>query len=156
MMSKKLAIFISVFTLLLAVLTATPQLRSKVRNFLLPTSRQILATASGDFRGDGQEMFLIKIKESHQVHLEFYIKTNESLNFTQRLTLAGPLDGYFTFQGEATNLAVTNLDPDTPLEILAPSFDDEFIAHLQIVKFNNWTQKFEFLSEEDVPQIWRQ
>jgi hypothetical protein len=155
-MSKKLAIVISVITLLLAVLTATPQLRIKVRGYLLPSSRQVLATATGDFRGDGQDMFLIKIKESRQVHLEFYIKTKENLKFTQRLTLKGPLDGYFTFQGEATNLAVTDIDPDAPLEILAPSFDDEFIAHLQIIKYNTWTQKFEFLSDEEVPQIWRQ
>jgi hypothetical protein len=155
-MSKNLAIVISVITLMLAVLTATPQLRFKIRSYLLPSSRQVLATANGDFRGDGQDMFLIKIKESRQVHLEFYTKTKENLKFTQRLTLAGPLDGYFTFQGEATNLAVTNLDPDASLEILAPSFDDEFIAHLQIIKFSTLTQKFEFLSEEEVPQIWRQ
>jgi hypothetical protein len=154
--SKKLAIFISVITLMFAVFTATPQFRNKIRDYLMPSSRQVLATASGDFRGDGQDMFLIKIKENHQVYLEFYVKSKESLKFTQRLILAGPLDGYFTFQGEATNLAITNLDPDSPLEIFAPSFDEEFIAHLQIVKFSTLLQKFDFLSEDEIPQIWKQ
>lgn len=155
-MSKKLAIVISLITLLLAVVTATPQWRSKIRGFLLISSRQVLATANGDFMGDGQEMFLIKIEEDRQVFLEFYFKTKENLRFFQRLTLAGPLDGYFTFQSEATNLVITNLDPDSPLEILAPSFDEEFVAHLQVIKFSTLTQKFEFLSDDEVPQAWRQ
>lgn len=120
------------------------------------SSRQVLATANGDFMGDGQEMFLIKIKENRQVFLEVYFKTKENLRFFQRLTLAGPLDGYFTFQGEATNLVITNLDPDSPLEILVPSFDEEFVAHLQVIKFSVLTQKFEFLSDDEVPQVWRQ
>jgi hypothetical protein len=155
-MSKKLAIAISMITLLLAVITATPQWRNNIRGFLNLSSRQILATANGDFMGEGQEMFLIKVEENRQVFLEFYTKTNENLRFFQRLILAGPLDGYFTFQGEATNLAITNLDPDSPLEILVPSFDEEFVAHLQLIKYSSLTQKFEFLSDDEMPQVWRQ
>ena len=45
-------------------------------------------------------------------------------------------DGYFYFQGKATNLALDDLDGDEVLEIIVPSFGEIFRARLNIFKYD--------------------
>ena len=44
-------------------------------------------------------------------------------------------DGYFTFNGDVTNLAVDDIDNDKKSEILATTFDNDLVAHLNVYRY---------------------
>lgn len=155
MFYKRLALLISILSIAVAIVTATPFLRNKIRSIFIRSPRQVIVTTRAHLKGDDQQMLLVKVKENQQLFLEIYSETESQLKFLQRFLLDGSFDGYFTLSGEATNLVVTNLDPDPPLEIVVPSFDEEFVAHLQIIKYNIASQKFEFLEQENWPLPWK-
>ena len=106
--------------------------------------REILATASGDLLSNGSSIKVIKIKTNKGLILEVY---GQNKNFAQPLIdslfLPHMTDGYFHFRGQATNLALDDVDGDNRLELIAPSFDKNLVAHLNVYKYNLKTQKFE-------------
>ncbi|HEY8271480.1 MAG TPA: hypothetical protein VIG33_11380 [Pseudobdellovibrionaceae bacterium] len=137
-----------IFLALLVTATAvTPSWRQKVRDFFNPEQRKILAKTSGDLTGEGLQITVLKIKTRDHLVLEVYrAESPDSLNLIARVDLPEKRDAYFQLKGNATNLGLVDVDNDGTLEIVAPSFDEQMIARLNIYKFNPATQSFDRLS----------
>ena len=155
MVLKKFSISLLVFCIGLTAVVAIPQFRDAIRKQFISETRKVLAKATSNINADEQEYLILKVKHKSLIQLEIFLKSENNLKFLQKFTLQGTFDGFFTFAGEATNLAITNLDYDPQLEILVPTFDDDFVAHLQIFKFNISSQQFELLNEENWPTTFQ-
>lgn len=142
------------------VMVANSKWREQARQWFRGSDRKILATLRDDFKGSGQPTIVFKIKEGGTLFLEFYSQDADrslspnaaDLELLQRIELPNSIDGYVTFMGEATNLAVANLDGDPLLEILVPSYNLEFAPTLDVVKYNAGMGKFELMNSFEVPE----
>jgi hypothetical protein len=156
--------FLSLFLIGLTIVILNQDWRDDFRKWFRGSDRTILATLRGDFDGTGQLFSVFKIRESGALFVEFYsqksvgdgldseVLAQSTIELIQRLELPNPIDGYVTFMGEATNLAVANLDGDPMLELLVPSYNLELAASLDVIKFNAALNKFELMSSFDVPE----
>lgn len=133
-----------ILALLVTTIAVTPSLRENVRHFFIPEQRLILAKISGDLTGDGFAVTVLKIQTRDHLVLEVYAEeaTGESKLFS-RIVLPERRDAYFQLKGNATNLALADVDRDGSLEIVAPAFDDQMVARLNIYKLNADSRSFD-------------
>jgi len=139
----RLSLFvISLFALIVA---SVPELKEMAQSSVRKSEfRHILSVASGDLLSNGSNVKVVKVKTQHGLFLEVY-GASENFNrpLLERILLPDKTDGYFHFRGQATNLALDDIDGDNKLEIIAPSFDRDLIAHLNVYKYNQETKRFE-------------
>lgn len=143
-----LIVILSVVLAGLIVLSLNPSGRRAVRGWLFSDSREILAKTTGYLSKEGPFVSIFKIREKDSLFLEVYaIKTNDKnethTELIQRIDLPEARDGYFNFMGNATNLALSDTDNDGTMELLAPTFDQQMTARLNVFKFNQTTQTFD-------------
>jgi hypothetical protein len=122
------------------IVALNSDLRSNVRSALIPNYRVILAVAQGDLATTGNTQQVLKVKTHDGIYLEVYgPKKNGFSGVHQELLASVKLpdekDGYFTFNGEVTNLAIDVLDQDKKPKILATTFDKDLVAHLNVYEF---------------------
>lgn len=143
--SEKLGLGILAFVaILVTVLALIPSYRERVRNLFAPEHRTILAKIRGDLTGQGMRVTVLKIQTRDTLTLEIYGDENpETSTLIVKITLPEKRDAYFSLKGNATNLGLSDIDDDGTLEILAPTFDDQMVARLNIYKFNPETKTFE-------------
>lgn len=114
-----------------------PDVRSSMHTALVKDYRIILSTARGDLLGTGSEMTVAKIRTRDGLFIEIYeAKDDGSQRLVERFELADKKDGYFNFNGQATNLAIDDVDGDGRPEILVPSFDQNLVGHLNIYRYD--------------------
>lgn len=140
-------IILSGIAIVAALFALHPDLRELVRvRFSPPPYRKVLATVSGDLLNSNKDFKVIKIRSHEGLFIEIYEEfKNNTRPLFARIKLIDTRDGYFHFQGQATNLALDDIDGDRILEVIAPSFDDNFKAHLNIFKYNEITNGYELL-----------
>ncbi|MCX7978237.1 MAG: hypothetical protein N2578_04470 [Bdellovibrionaceae bacterium] len=144
--------FVSVtssFLLLISLLIALfPQSRDYVRNLLHPQQRVLLAKATGFLAGDGPYLQAFKIAEGGNILLEVYKSENADSPFTLlgTLTLENQKDGFFHFQGNATNFVLADIDNDGFLEIVSPTYDGVGNPRVTVFKYNLATGLFDRVS----------
>jgi len=154
-----------VLSLLLLILLSAfffPKLREKLRHMFSNTDRKILATFVEDLERTGFPLSVFKVKEDGKLFVEIYKSIapeeivgnlqNQSFDLLQKIELPGTMDGFVSFMGETTNLGIANLDNDPYLELIVPSYNYEFIASLDIIKFNPAINKFELMTSFDIPE----
>jgi hypothetical protein len=130
--------------LLVTAIAVTPSWRQTFRDFFNPEQRNILAKISGDLNGQGLHVTILKIQTRDNLVLEIYNAENpEAISLMTKIVLPEKRDAYFQLKGNATNLGLVDVDNDGVLEILAPTFDDQMIARLNIYKFNPATRGFD-------------
>jgi hypothetical protein len=79
--------------------------------------------------------------------LEVYDEENpDERTLMARIVLPERRDAYFQLRGNATNLGLSDIDNDGTLEIMAPAFDEQMIARLNIYKYNAATRSFDRLN----------
>jgi hypothetical protein len=121
------------------VVVLDSNLRSNIRSVLRPEYRVILAVASADLKGSGLPLQILKVKTQEGLFLEVYSNKDEKEGINQELLASIQLpdkkDGYFTFNGQVTNLAIDDIDNDNQPEILATSFDSDLVAHLNVYRY---------------------
>lgn len=115
-------------------------LRKQVRTFFHKPHRVILAVAKARLDGSGFEHHILKIRTNEGLFLEVYgLKSHPKIGFQNELLATVKLpdkrDGYFTFGGQVTNLAIDDVDNDQKPEILATSFDNDLVAHLNVYRY---------------------
>ncbi len=133
---------------MISVAVLHPNIRKNLRSKFLPEKRQILSTVSGDVIGEGQDLKVVKVKSKAGLFLEVYKPTQEGFSSKiAQIKLDDRTDGYFNFNGRASNLALKDVNGDEIAEIIAPSFDEDFVAHLNVFSYNNFTGQFELISE---------
>jgi hypothetical protein len=60
-----------------------------------------------------------------------------------RVLLPDKHDGLFNFEGHVTRLAIADIDQDGTMELLAPTFDQQLVPHLNVFRYNKDLKKFE-------------
>lgn len=154
--------------LIVLVMFGNASWRNSIRQFFVGSDRKVLASLNEDLTKTGQMISVIKVREKGLLYLEFYSQkkasegeeTAESLEksdqsiveLIQKLQMPNSIDGYVTFMGQASNLAVANLDDDPILELLVPSFNLEFAPFLDVVKYNTAEKRFKIMPAFSIPQ----
>lgn len=134
------------FLCLMGIVAALdPGLRAGLRAAVLTDDgRSVLSTAQGRLLGDASVFTVAKIKTREALYLEIYETLSEGQSkFVEKIELTDARDGYFDFNGRATNLAIADLDGDGRPEILAPSFDDDLIGRLNVFKYDPTSRGFQ-------------
>ena len=125
------------------VIAVTPKWRNPMRLALQPDSRTILSSVSGDVFGDGVIAKILKVKTAEGLFLEIYeMNESQSPRLLQTIQLADRKDGYFMYNGEAANLILDDVDGDQVADIVAPSFDHNLIARLNVFSFSKTRRSF--------------
>lgn len=135
MPQKLLLVFkiLGVFVALgLGAVLLTPNLREKVQDSFNKKQRVILAVAAAKLDESGDDYQILKVKTKDGLFIEVYGAGNAFLSSAK---LPDSKDGYFTFNGQVTNLAIDDINNDQFKEILATSFDDNMVARLNVYRF---------------------
>lgn len=147
-------VMLSLFGITVAVL---PEWRSQAKALFTSSERKIIAKTEGALTPQGPHVTVLKIEEAAQLFLEIYDNSNpEEVHLMSRIRLDEKRDAHFTYQGNATNLAMGDMDSDGTMEIFCPVFDDQMVARLHIYKYNRDTQSFDRInstqSENSIPK----
>lgn len=87
---------------------------------------------------------MIKIKTHEGLFLEIYgLSAEGGRPLLDRIQLPDRRDGYLNFGTNTANLFLQDMDGDDVPEIIAPSFDENLVAHLNIYRFNPTSLKLE-------------
>jgi hypothetical protein len=137
----------SVLMILAAALLAaalTPSVRENVQNYMAGVGREVLATAEGDVLNDATNAKVIKYRNREGIWLEVIkVAGDGKSQLIDRVALPDKHDGLFNFQGHVTRLAIADIDQDGSMELLAPTFDQQLVPHLNVFRYNKDLQKFE-------------
>lgn len=146
-MNQNRYVFYSLVVLALVMITvaSSPELRGKVRSWTQIDKRQIVAKTSGYLQAQGPWLTVLKIMDGDGFWLEVYTSEKEDTPVTliSRIALTEKKDAYFQFQGNATNLVLTDVDQDGKMEIIAPTYDDQMVPRLNVYKYNANINGFE-------------
>lgn len=146
-MTAKRWLLFSVFLLMTATLLAavlTPSIREKVQNHFAKSGRDVLATAEGDLLNDGTVAKVIKYRDGDGIHVEIIkVDAQNNTQLIDRILLQDKHDGLFNYQGHVTRLAIADVDNDGKMELLAPTFDQQLVPHLNVFRYNPGIQRFE-------------
>lgn len=146
--SGKERLFVGILILLAMLLTTVavvPSLRARVKSLFQSQDRHIIAKVSGRVGPDGPTVTVLKINSEAGLSLEIYSADQgpDHLVLLAKFNLGEKRDAYFSFQGNATNLALTDVNGDGILEVVAPAYDDQMVARLNVFSYNSATKSFE-------------
>jgi hypothetical protein len=144
--SKKetiLLIALAVIAMAVTTIAVVPSLKTKARDFFIKSDRTILAKVDGSLTPEGPRVTVLKIKSQGEISLEVYEQKDDGQHMMAHLSVDETRDGYFSLQGNATNLALTDVDGDGVMEIVAPTYDDQMVPRLNIFKYNSETKSFD-------------
>lgn len=142
-----LKIIIGILTFLalsLSIVATNPKWRAEIKKTMTGNQRKILAKAESDLQPGGPAIKVFKIQSGEELSLEIFSNSGPDNQFIlkQKIILDEKTDGYFNFQGNATNLALADIDNDSYFEIMAPTFDEQGIARLNTFKYDTNTHSF--------------
>jgi hypothetical protein len=131
----------------LAVTAGTPSLRERVQFIFSPVGNEVLATVEGDLLNDGSTVKAVKFRSSQGIFVEVHhVKEGASPSLIDRILLPDKHDGLFNYGNQITRLAIADVDKDGQLELLAPTFDNQLVPHLNVFHYNPATKRFELYS----------
>ena len=104
-------------------------------------SREILATVDGDLLNSGKPVKVIKYKGPESIFSE--VIQPDTGELVARILLPDKHDGLFNLHGRVTRLAIADIDGNGSNVLLAPSFDDQLVPHLNIYRYNPIGKRFE-------------
>jgi hypothetical protein len=138
-----------IIAILSAILSASPQIQNRVKSFFARDIRLILTKIRTFYGADQTEYLILKIKDSTGIQIEIYeVKSETQKNFKQKFELTQDSDAYITIDKNTTNLALSDIDKDNQLDIVAPSADRNGNLRLNVFRFNAELNSFEPLLEE--------
>ncbi len=134
---------LSLMAILAFVGVVHPDVRASVRGTLRGDYRTVLSTAKGDLNGSGSLYTVAKVKTRDNIYLEvFESVADQAPRLVERIELSDARDAFFNFNGQATNLAIDDIDGDGRYEILAPTFDRNLVGRLNVFQYNSDTHDF--------------
>jgi len=147
---KQLAILLGRTTLmavcaLMMFAAVHPDTRNMVRTVLSANEqRTVISTAQAHLAGDARAFTIAKVKAGGLLSLEIFENFgNGQQKLVEKIQLPDTRDGFFDFNGHASNLAVSDINDDGRPEILAPSFDNNLVGHLNIYSFDPESNAFQ-------------
>lgn len=143
--SKIILSLAAALALVFILVALIPPARQAVLSKFSPDPEQeILATAEGDVLNDGSTVKVIKVRNAGGIYVEILkpLENGDSKSI-DRIELPDKHDGLFNYQGHVTRLAIADIDNDGKFELLAPSFDNQLVPHLNVFRYNPETNRFE-------------
>ncbi len=141
-------VILLVFAVGVAVLSSLPSIQYKAKSWFSKDNRVILAKINAFYGTEQTEYLILKIKDTSGIQIEIYEVKSEALQvFKQKFELAQDSDAYITLDKNTTNLALSDVDKDGQLDILAPSVDRNGNLRLNTYRFNVDLHSFEPLVE---------
>ncbi|MEQ1722437.1 MAG: hypothetical protein ABL930_04625 [Pseudobdellovibrio sp.] len=144
--SRYIAILV-ILALVAAILSSIPAVQVRIKPFFSSESRLVLAKINAFFGVEQTEYLILKIKDPFGIHIEIYESKNEKTIFKQKFELLQDTDAYITLDKNSTNLALSDVDKDGQLDILAPSVDHNGNLRLNTFRYNFELQQFEPLAQ---------
>lgn len=135
---------LGIMAVLAFIAVVHPDVRASVRGTLRSDYRTVISTAKGDLSGAGSMYTVAKVKTRDNIYLEIFENiADHAPRLVERIELADARDAYFNFNGQATNLAIDDINGDGRPEILAPTFDRNLVGRLNVFQFNESTREFQ-------------
>lgn len=129
---------------MMMVVALHPDVRSGVRTAVMGDYRQVVSTAQGHLAGDARMFTVAKVKTRDSLSLEIFETVgNGQQKLVEKIALADSRDGFFDFNGQATNLAIDDINGDGRPEILAPTFDNNMVGRLNVYNFDPESNSFQ-------------
>lgn len=135
--------------LIIAILSTLPSVQTRLQSLFNSDTREILAKVEAYYGGDQIQLLILKIQNSHGLSIEIYQEQTESGQqiFRQKFDLLHDSDAHITIDSNATNLALSDVDQDGALDILAPSVDRNGNLRLNTFRYNTDLHIFEPMTE---------
>lgn len=128
----------------LVTVAVIPSFRTKIKETFISSDRDVIAKVSGSLSPEGPQVTILKIRSKNSLFLEVYTtKESGSTSLIAKLPLFETRDGYFLLRGNATNLALTDVDKDGNPEVVAPTYDEQMVPRLNIFKYNSTGESFD-------------
>jgi len=146
---KNLSIALIVVAAVVAVASSIPAVQNYAKSLLSKPERHILAKVTGYYGTNQNEYLILKLKDEFGIQIEIYETDKETSQqiFKQRFELTQDTDAYITLDRNTTNLALSDVDKDGQLDVLAPSVDRNGNLRLNSFRFNPDLNSFEPLQE---------
>jgi hypothetical protein len=141
--SRLALLFVACVGVALLVVCIFPASRAYFQHWVDHGSgRELLASVDGDVLNNGTTVKVIKYQGPETVFLEI-VDPNKTESLIARIVLPDKHDGLFNLHGRITRLANVDVDGDGQNELLAPTFDDQLVPHLNIYRYDPATTRFE-------------
>ncbi len=149
--NKKWVIFFLAAAIIVAVLSSLSSVQKKISPLFENPSRIILAKVSAFYGLEQTEFLILKVRDGQGIQIEVYEidKETKAQNFKQKFDLSQDADAYVTMDKNSTNLALSDVDKDGHLDILAPSVDRNGNLRLNTFRFRPEFKNFEAYLQEN-------
>lgn len=146
---KTLSIALIVVAAVMAVASSIPAVQNFAKSILAKPERHILARVTGYYGTNQNEYLILKLKDENGIQIEIYETNKETSQqvFKQRFELTQDTDAYITLDKNTTNLALSDVDKDGQLDVLAPSVDRNGNLRLNSFRYNAELNSFVELQE---------
>lgn len=139
---------------LLAVLSALPAAQQRLQNYFQNDERQVLAKITAYYGVQQNQYTILKVRDSLGIKVEIYsvALADSQQVFKQSFDLNKDSDAYITLDKSSTNLALSDLDSDGQLDILAPSVDQNGNLRLNAFRYSTELSLFQAMAENQLKQ----
>ena len=147
--NKKIVVVFIVLAVILAVLSSLTPIQKFLEPYLKSQSRSLLAKVTHFYGFDHTNFSILKFKDPSGIQIEIYEINPESSaqTFVQKFDLSQDSDAYVSIDKNSTNLALSDLDQDGHLDILAPSVDRNGNLRLNTFRFNPELKSFDIYTQ---------
>lgn len=147
--NKKWVFVFLIAAILIAILSSLSGVQRKISPLLESQTRSVLAKVTSYYGVDQDQFLILKVKDTQGIQVEVYeVDRNSNAQiYRQKFDLSQDSDAYMTIDKNSTNLALSDVDKDGHLDILAPSVDRNGNLRLNTFRFNEDLKQFEHYSE---------
>jgi hypothetical protein len=146
---RRMVIALLVIAMLAAVASSFPAVQLRVKETFFKADRVVLAKINTFYGIEQKEYLILKLKDEAGLQIEIYEMDSEGgQTFKQKFELTQDADAYITLDKNTTNLALSDVDKDGVLDILAPSVDRNGNLRLNAFRFNIEFNSFEPLEQK--------
>lgn len=132
-----------------AIVSSFPSVQTHVKQIFFKANRVVLAKINTYYGVEQNEYLILKIKDESGLQIEIYeLQKDGTQIFKQKFELTQDSDAYITLDKNTTNLALSDVDKDGQLDILAPSVDRNGNLRLNAFRFNLEFNSFEPLEQK--------
>jgi len=135
------------------VVAVQPEWRLRVQTLIFGDDRELLASVTGTI-GDRSDLKILKIRTRLGVVIEVHSKAeadDHTYVLLDKVVIPDRHDGYFIVSGQTTQLALVDVDNDGRLDIVAPTFDDKLVAHLNAFRLDPTSNKLKLIGSQGAP-----
>lgn len=143
--NKKWVFLFLVAAIIIAVLSSLSGVQKKISPLLESQNRKVLAKVTYFYGVEQAQALILKVKDGDGIRIEiFEIDKNSGFQtFKQKFDLYQDSDAYVTIDKNSTNLALSDVDKDGQMDILAPTVDRNGNLRLNTFRFNIDLKMFE-------------